>query len=128
MKIPKPRFGEITAEELETHLTEECGLSIICPMEIEYDVLTKEERALLKQFPEHEHPSWNIGTSEVWEPEQDQWYDQMPYDRVLVSSLQDKEQATAQLLRMSMRRNCRRTGDVFFSAGNWCVRVLDIES
>jgi hypothetical protein len=122
--IPKPPHGDITHKELEEHLEKECGLTIREKEDFYYEEVDYE---MINQFPEHEHPSWNAGTAEVWEPEQQQWYEQEHYDRVVVSTYKNKESAKAQLMRLCMEHNLRRVGEMFRSRGKWCVRVREIE-
>jgi hypothetical protein len=104
MRLPKPRSGEITLEELEEHLTEECGLTI-------HDMLEY-------------HPTENQGSTELWNFPEDNYEH---YDRVLSTQVTDKGQAEGVLLRYCMRLGCRRVGEMFRSQKYWCVRVVDVE-
>jgi len=107
--------------EMEKHLTEECGLTILELYELE------EQTEQVTSLPEDEHPSWNAGTAELWECPEQQWYDQPDYDRVLLSPLQDKTKSELYLRRRCMKLGTRRVGEMFYSTGHWCIRVKDVE-
>ena len=116
-------------EELKEHLVDECELTIhTIHNEQHTELPTMEETALMNQFPEAEHPSYNQGTSELWSPEDHKmWYEQDAFDRVLVTLLEDEEKARSQLQEQCKRFNTRRVGDMYKVRQYWCVRVIDVE-
>jgi len=119
-KIPKPKSGEITASEWEDHLESECGLSIIEP-EQEIDMDFFEMDGL------HENPGWHAGMANTWEAVKKQWYDQEPYDRVVVSGLELEVNAKEQLWSWLATCSIELVGEIFQSGGRWCMRVRDVE-
>ena len=123
MSPPKiPSWEDLTPKQQEDHLTKECGLNILEEAEFEY------AETVDCDLPEHEHPSWNMGSSELYSPEGPQWYDQPQFDRVLTTNKDmTQERAEIYFLRRCMELNCRRAGQVFFSTGRWCLRVRDVE-
>lgn len=94
----------ITLEELEKHLTSECGLTIIEPMRVTTQTFHEQaDLDLLHQFP----------TDNPCVPE---------YDHVMLDSLEN-ELAAEDLYMKCAFENYEPVGEPFKTARHWCLRV-----
>jgi hypothetical protein len=100
----KDNFWHLEGEELEEHLSSDCQLSIIEPMQTA-EYYTEQERELLAQFP-------------IDQPEPPE------YDKVLtVSTVLSEHTAKSMLYRMADFDHAEHVGEVFKTARYWCLRV-----
>lgn len=122
-RLPRPH-DEITVdvEALVEHIEEETDLTIYTE-----DLMEAPDDYLTTDLPDEEHPSWNMGSSDLWQPENPQWYEQQQYDRVFSVKSSSQDAAEIRLLRMCMRLGYRRVSPVFYSTGRYCVRVIRVE-
>lgn len=106
----KDNFWHLEGEELEEHLSSDCQLSIIEPMQTT-EYYTEQERELLSQFP----------TDQPEVPE---------YDEVLTMDLvgargTEIPEHTAKFFLFSKAedKHGEHVGEVFKTARFWCLRV-----
>lgn len=118
-RLPKPRFGEITVEELEQHLVEDCGLTVIdltdlgeLPGPSDDDLLEIERGA----------DKFDL-LSTLNDPLSESAY----YDEVLVCSTDVKLAAELHFRRVCKSRGLEMCSDVFEAGGKFCVRVRKLK-
>ena len=100
--LPKNKYWHLEGEELEEHLSSDCQLSIIEPMQTQ-EYLTEQEREWLAQFPADKPET----------PE---------YDDVIVVNVAVNEHVAKTLL-FRQAEDYEIVGKPFKTARYWCLRV-----
>jgi hypothetical protein len=108
--MPKIKHWELSGDELEDHLANDCKLSIIEPMQTT-EYYTEQERALLKQFPKDQ-------------PEVPHYDEVLRLDLVGARGEEIPRGTAANLLAYQAKNEGHEpVGGVFKTARFWCLRV-----